>query len=345
MRWDIDAYNREYLEAEKRMLLFNIALLRHDQPPHFMMLSAVAQTRSFSAGASFQWSHVWNSLLAPFVSGAGSSQNVRTITPRGSDTYAVGPFTAAIAENPTFTFTPIQGQDFAGRFESPLPDKLTTFLEDVRWGNLGQMEEIVEVFADSLVLQHGDVGACQQTVYENKRDPDPRHRGYKQLWDCVRFITHRPNLEYTAIDAIAHQVPTVTPEDTSSTPAAADVVSALQAGYEWAKKGDKTVLTLPVKLPAWFDYDPKSVPPPRAEPLPSDLVPVSHPFWLEPKPRWENLAYSLPPKYKWWRYDNDRYALLPDGYGLDAKTIHTSQPTLREEKTAAPSARSACVLR
>jgi hypothetical protein len=342
MRWDIDAYNREYLDAEKHMLLFNVALLRHDQPPHFMMLSAVAQTRSFSAGAQFQWSHVWYSLIFPFLSSkAGTVENSRAITQRGSDTYSAGPFTAAISENPTFTFTPIQGQDFASRFESPLTDKLTYFLQDERWGSRDGLEEVANLFADSLRLVHGDPQHCAKGVYEHKRFPFPGNQGYQGLSGCLNYITHESALKYTVIDAVGHQVPTVTPEDTSSSPAATDVIGALQAGYEWIKHDDEAILANPVKLPAWLDYDPKFVPTPTPSPTPSPTAPtafgtvqVIRPFWgpQSASPPWGSLLYSLPPKYKWWqRRDNGQYVLLPDGYGLDINTPH---PTLREEKPA-----------
>src|ERR1700730_7319905 len=55
MPHDIAQYNQQYVDAENRMLLYNIGLLRYEQPPQFMMLSSISQSRAFTTGGSFQW--------------------------------------------------------------------------------------------------------------------------------------------------------------------------------------------------------------------------------------------------------------------------------------------------
>jgi hypothetical protein len=124
MRYDIDAYNRYAESAEEQMLLFNIGRLSRQRPPHFMMLQEVDQSRSFSADAALQWTHLWNSLFV--IAGTGPSES-GSASIRGSDTYQAGTFTAGTSESPLFKFIPIQGQEFANRFESPLTDKFTLF--------------------------------------------------------------------------------------------------------------------------------------------------------------------------------------------------------------------------
>jgi len=111
MHYDIQQYNKEVLSSEKEMLLYNIAAMNEGQPPHFMMVSNIAATRTYSAAATFSYANLWNKLFAPVTT---TSVNVK-----GSNTY-VGGIATGVIENPTISFTPIQGQDFANRFETPL---------------------------------------------------------------------------------------------------------------------------------------------------------------------------------------------------------------------------------
>ena len=311
MRSDIQDYNKAAVASEEEMLLYNIGRLREEQPPHFMMLSTVAQTRSFSASLSFQWSQLWNSLATPSLAKPG--------TVKESGTFQAGPFTAGEIENPTIQFVPIQGQDFAGRFESTLTDKFTLFLEDRRWSApADEQTEIVMLFAQSFYLIHGDQsGPCgpSRTVLVN---------GSNEFSECVKKIV-RLKTNYVQIDG-SHRVPTTK----SISPLGADVVTALQAGYEWKEGPDKFSLTTPVRIPAWFDYTPRFAAPPE-KPEASSQV-----FWVEKQPRWQALQYKLPKGYQWKVYkvnknhsnSADVYALVPDGYDLARK----ADGTLKTEK-------------
>ena len=125
--------NKQVVSSEQEMLLYNIGRLNRKQPPHFMMLSSVSQSRTFSAGTSFEW------MSNPSI-------------------WTAGPFTAGAVENPTITFVPIQGSDFAQRFESPLADKFSLFLEDRRWSPaLEEKKAIAMLMVRSLNLLHGDI--------------------------------------------------------------------------------------------------------------------------------------------------------------------------------------------
>ena len=95
MRYDIQSYdNKAVVSSEQEMLLFNVGRLYSDQPPHFMMLSTVAQTRSFSAALSVQWSQLWNSLVTP------STGCRATGTVKDAGAFQAGPFTAAACGKP-----------------------------------------------------------------------------------------------------------------------------------------------------------------------------------------------------------------------------------------------------
>jgi hypothetical protein len=317
MHYDIQEYNKEALSSEEKMLLFNIGRLSQELPPHFMMLSEVAQTRAFSAAAAFQWSQVWNSLFL-FQKKAGNAT-------KGTDAYAVGPLIAATSESPTFKFVPIQGNEFGQRFESSLTEQLSLFLEDQRWyATREEREALILLFAQSLNLLHGDEahGKCGHGLYYNRpltaKDPinnstHPPRFGSSELFTCVdQILKSTPKFE--RIEG-RHMFPTTTSEP----PKAVDTVSALSAGYRWTTNGKAYVLANPVRIPAYVDYIPWYPPPKPADQQSSD----SHlPLWWilkgdsnKPDPTKADFS-KLPKNYQWKSVTTDTYALLPDGYYL-----------------------------
>ena len=350
MHYDVQEYNKQVVSSEKEMLLFNIGELYYKQPPHFMMVSSISQSRTFSASAGFQWSQIWNSLFP-----ATPNDQLGQLAKR-SDAWQAGPFTVGTVESPTITFVPIQGQDFAIRFESTLADKFAIFNEDL-WDSRprGELADLISLFAEDLDLYHGDQGNCKGGIYHNRRQaprelsdldpPDPGYGAYvkpsyyvDKFSECVNQIVKTPIHDYEQIEN-SEPVPTTQAED----PKAADVVTAQQAGYRWTKQQQDYTLASPAKIMGWFDYIPKFVPPDEPAKTLSPL-PV---FWTEPYPGWQYLQYTLPKGYSWKafpdkvdknsRNTNDQqprdiyaevnevnknsgdvvYALVPDGYELD----------------------------
>jgi hypothetical protein len=300
---DMDAYNRHYIDSETEMLLFNIGQLSHNQPPHFMMMPEVDQTRSFSGSGGFQWAN--------------------------PATWTAGPFGVSTSESPLTKFLPIQGPDFAQRFETPLRDKFSYLLEDDEWyAPAAEKEALVMLFAQSLDLRGGDDsigGQCKSGLYVNRRrDQQDQHTPadhyYSGFSACVQDIIENHKLYSVLIDG-HHEIPTKAPE--SELPKAADLVSALQANYEWTKQGKDFVLTNPVKIPGWLDYDPSFAKPPRSNQW--------EPAWWPATASAELSKFQLdklPSGYHWKHKkgadekDKNAYALVPDGYDLspDGKT-------------------------
>jgi hypothetical protein len=304
MQYDIQDYNRAAVASEKKMLLFNIGALHYKQPPHFMMLSTVSQSRTFSGNAGFTWEN--------------------------PATWSV-PFTSSTNENPLVQFVPIQGQDFAQRFESPMTDKLELLLEDRR-ATLDideEDEELLMLFADSVTINHGN-SKCHgrwrsSGGYEDYLINDKDN--YQAFKTCVNEIVTKAH-DFEVIDG-HHLIPTKASED----PKAADLVTALSAGYEWTKADDKFALANMVRVPAWFDYIPTVVTPTDSSEPDSLSPPV---FWVWNRkpgmvatsasmPDWKNLQYTLPKDYQWKKYPENTvrnphmyiYALLPKGYDLE----------------------------
>jgi hypothetical protein len=235
MRYDIGAYNRDAEAAEAEMLLFNIGQLSNERPPHFMMLQEVDQTRTFSGTGAFQWTHLTDSFLRFF-----GSTPVTSVTTNGFDSYQTGPFAASVAESPTIKFLPIQGADFFQRVESSQTDKFTFFLEEQRWyATYDEREWLTTLFAQSLELDRGYGGSCPKGLYLNKWPEEtqfPRRAFYFDKFSaCVHYITHRNDLRYEQLDG-SHRIST----NTGEAPTAADVVTALQAGYKWVSPSSKS---------------------------------------------------------------------------------------------------------
>jgi hypothetical protein len=149
MHYDIQQYNKEVLSSEKEMLLYNIAALAEGQSPHFTMVSNISASRSFTATSTFTFTNVWNKFFL-----ATKSSNFQ----KGSNTYAEAVATG-VTEMPTITYLPIQGQDFASRFESPItPDKLNIFLEDINLNpdNDEHQKWLMLLIAQDVEILHGD---------------------------------------------------------------------------------------------------------------------------------------------------------------------------------------------
>jgi hypothetical protein len=149
MHYDIQQYNKEVLSSEKEMLLYNIAALAEEQSPHFTMVSNISASRSFTSTSTSTFTNVRNKLFL----GTNTSD-----FQKGSNAYGEAVATG-VTENPTITYLPIQGQDFASRFESPItPDKLNIFIEDI---NLNpNFEEhrnwLMLLIAQDVDIYHGD---------------------------------------------------------------------------------------------------------------------------------------------------------------------------------------------
>lgn len=103
-------YDKYYEMSEAELLLLNIARLRADEPPHFMMLSTINNTVTFVG-----------TLSATFIWAAGAKP------PKGSS-YQAGPLSASSTESPLFTILPVQGQDYANKLYSPLTGQLSYFM-------------------------------------------------------------------------------------------------------------------------------------------------------------------------------------------------------------------------
>ncbi len=149
------AYDDAIHDAISKQLLINIARARHHQPIHFTGVSNVAATFDFrvTAGAT------------PTLTGDAG----RTLMPI---------FGGSIAENPTISIAPIEGEDFTRRLLTPFHENKFTLL--LRQGV--DIDLLLRLMANELrVKQQGE-----DVAYRNS----PSHRaGYEMFRKVVLHLS------------------------------------------------------------------------------------------------------------------------------------------------------------
>lgn len=123
------AYDEAITESQSKQLLVNIARAQHHQPIHFTGVSNVAATFDFrfTAGAT------------PALTGDAS----RTILP------VIG---GSVAENPTISIAPIEGEEFTKRLLTPFQEAKLTLL--LRQGI--DIDLLLRLMAKEVRMSHGD---------------------------------------------------------------------------------------------------------------------------------------------------------------------------------------------
>lgn len=99
------AYDEAVTDALSKQLLVNIARARHRQPVHFTGVSNVAATFDFRVTGG----------ITPVITGSVGT----TLAPFG---------TGSVAENPTISIVPIEGEEFTKRLLTPLEETKLTLL-------------------------------------------------------------------------------------------------------------------------------------------------------------------------------------------------------------------------
>jgi hypothetical protein len=195
------AYDRSVERVTSEELLLNIVRARFYQPGHFTKVSSVAATFDFRVSAG----------ITP---------------PEGDARGLVGPvFSATMAENPTVTIVPIDGEEFTTRLLTPLDE--TRFLKLLEVGaDLGMALRMV---ASSLRIDHDGM------IHVYMNDPS-RIAEYEEF--------RRRVLQLAALHQahLLHIDPVMSEEVWRGTLARGvgpqDVLAALDKGYKWRRLGD-----------------------------------------------------------------------------------------------------------
>lgn len=189
------AYDDTVQRVGSEQLLINILRARYYQPIHFTKVSSVAATFDFRVSAG----------IAP---------------PEGEARGLVGPvFNATVAENPTVTIVPIDGEEFTSRLLTPLDE--TRFLKLLEIGtDLGMALRIIggsmhlKTDGRSLVV-HNDPTKPEQYM-EFRR----RLLHLSSIYEANHLHIDKVMFEDVWLGALREM-------------SAGDVLQALEKGYKW----------------------------------------------------------------------------------------------------------------
>ena len=132
----VSAYDDAITSAASKQLLTNIARAHHHQPLHFTGVSNVAATFDFrlNAGATPALGGLAGAVLMPIFGGA-------------------------VAENPTISIVPIEGEEFTKRLLAPFQQAKLTLLLRQRY----DIDLLLRLMAQEVRIQH----PTQQVAYRN----------------------------------------------------------------------------------------------------------------------------------------------------------------------------------
>jgi hypothetical protein len=133
----VSAYDDAITSAASKQLLMNIARAHHHQPIHFTGVTNVAATFDFrlNAGASSAAGGLAGAVLMPI-------------------------FGAAVAENPTISIVPVEGEEFTKRLLTPFQQSKLTLLLRQRY----DIDLLLRLMAQEVRIQH----PTQQIAYRNR---------------------------------------------------------------------------------------------------------------------------------------------------------------------------------
>ena len=133
----VGAYDEAITSAASKQLLMNIARAHHHQPIHFTGVSNVAATFDFrfSAGATPALGGLAGQVLMPIFGGS-------------------------VAENPTISIVPIEGEEFTKRLLTPFQQSKLTLLLRQRF----DIDLLLRLMAQEVRMQ----GPAQQVSYRNR---------------------------------------------------------------------------------------------------------------------------------------------------------------------------------
>ncbi|MEO6823229.1 MAG: hypothetical protein ABI167_00585 [Nitrosospira sp.] len=146
----VGAYDEAITSAASKQLLMNIARAHHHQPIHFTGVSNVAATFDFrfSAGGTPALGGLAGPILMPIFGGS-------------------------IAENPTISIVPIEGEEFTKRLLTPFQQNKLTLLLRQRF----DVDHLLRLMAQEVRLYHSG----QQIIYRNTPADRPGYEMFRRV--------------------------------------------------------------------------------------------------------------------------------------------------------------------
>lgn len=221
-------YDRTVSRVEAEMLLLNIARSRHLHPTHFTAISSVAATFDFRVNAG---------VTGVFAENPGTDALSLTL---GS----------SVAENPTVTIIPIQGEEFTQRILTPMDETKFEFL--VHQGI--EPAIILRLMARGIQLE------------EDKRpgfllNLPHRVEEYEEFRRRILHLSAVNLARQLHVGPLIFEEARPLPLDRAPTPG--EFLQALEKGYQWIATGSDKTYALKKKVIgriAITNYDPDQLP-------------------------------------------------------------------------------------
>ena len=155
------AYDRTTTDLVSKQLLLNIARARHNQPLQFTGISNIAATYNFNitAGATPALTGSHSALLVPVFGGS-------------------------VAENPTISIAPMQGEEFTQRLLTPFPEQKLTML--LRQGY--DVDALLRLLAGEVRMPDAD---NQEVVYYNRPSDRDGYPVFRRVMTHLSAIQDR----------------------------------------------------------------------------------------------------------------------------------------------------------
>jgi hypothetical protein len=226
------AYDEAITDAISKQLLINIARAHHHEPIHFTGVANVAATFDFriSAGAT------------PALTG----EHGRTLVPL---------FGGSIAENPTISITPIEGEEFTKRILAPFQESKLTLL--LRQGV--DIDLLLRLMAKELRLKHKG----EEVAYRNSpSDKD----GYDMFRKVVLHLSAIQDANHLYAEALTFERTWTIPAESVT----AEGFAALEQQYLITYQSETRTYTLRKPVSGRIlitNYDPATLPARRTGPV------------------------------------------------------------------------------
>jgi len=170
-------YNIAIQKTSEEQMLLNLVRLKYRDTPFFLEVSSVATQFTYNAGLAGAFTH------------GGDISNIFEIGPGGE-----------YEENPTVTYSPLQGEQFVKRLLSPISLETLLLLYNSGWS----VERVFELCAQRINNIRNAPRAAGPTPATA-----PQYKTFKRLTDLMRNLQNKDGLnirlEHPAPGAAEHQ--------------------------------------------------------------------------------------------------------------------------------------------
>lgn len=219
-------YDAVTSELEQQLLLLNIARKATGRPVHFTVTSSIA--------ATFDWTTT-----------VGVGGQLEESAGTNFFNFNLG---ASASENPTFSITPVSGQDFTKNILTPFPDGVFEF-SVIQYRKIGEM---IRVMGERIRIQKLD-GSFVRSI---KNDPlyPKQYEEFRRIALHLEWLNGNQQLFISSLVFVETLV-----ADFKGVPRAEDINDGFTMGLRWRQKpdGNYKLTRLSSGRVAVTNYDPK----------------------------------------------------------------------------------------